>query len=323
MTDELPRKIVIPGGSGQLGNLIARTFHNRGDAVVVLSRRPTPAPWRVVGWDANTVDDWAAEIDGADVVVNLAGRSVNCRYNPANRRAILDSRVRSTKTIGEAIARSVTPPKVWLQAGTSTIYGHRSDAPNDETTGIIGSGGDAPEKWRFSEGVAKAWEKAFEECSVVTTRKVMLRSSMVMSPDPGGVFDVLLGLVRRGLGGRNGDGRQYVSWIHDGDFLRAIDWLIAHDEVEGPINLTSPHPLPNALFMKELREAWGAKLGLASTRLMLEIGAIFLRTESELILKSRRVIPGHLLDQGFTFQFPTWRKAAAELSERWRTTRGR
>ena len=311
-------KIVLPGGTGQVGKILARAFVADGHEVVVLSRSPGEAPWRVAGWDAKTVGEWASEVDGADVVINLAGRSVNCRYHPANRRAIKESRVNSTRAVGAAIARASRPPRVWMQASTATIYAHRYDAPNDEATGLLGgSEPDAPDTWRFSIDVAKSWEEAAEEAVVPRTRKVLLRSAMMMSPDRGGVFDVLLGLVRRGLGGKSGDGRQYVSLIHNDDFIRAVYWLIEHD-LEGPVNLASPGPVPNAEFMRTLRAAWGIGFGLPATRRMLEVGAFFMRTETELILKSRRVVPGRLLESGFTFRFPSWAEAAADLCRRWR-----
>ncbi len=312
-------KIVIPGGSGQVGNLLARAFVADGHEVVVLSRRPEPAPWRVVSWDGRSLGPWTAEIDGADVVVNLAGRSVNCRYNDENRREILDSRIDSTRVVGESIARSNRPPKLWLQSSTATIYAHRYDAPNDEATGIIGgSEPNVPETWRFSVGVATAWERVFNEAETPDTRKVALRSAITLSPDPAGVFDVLLGLVRAGLGGRQGDGRQFVSWIHHDDFVRAVRWLIEHDELAGPINLAAPNPLPNAAFMAALRSAWGTRIGLPAARWMLEIGTFALRTETELVLKSRRVVPTRLLDSGFTFRFPSWPDAARDLCREWR-----
>lgn len=312
-------KIVIPGGSGQIGKLLARAFVADGHEVVVLSRNPAQAPWRVVRWNAATVGDWATEIDGADVVINLAGRSVNCRYHAANRRRIKESRISSTQAVGQAIARAAHPPRVWLQASTATIYAHRYDAPNDEATGILGGPEEGvPDAWRFSIDVAKSWEEAANEANVPHTRKVLLRSAMTMSPDRGGVFDVLLGLVRWGMGGASGDGRQYISWIHDRDFIRAIYWLIDHAELSGPVNLASPNPVPNAEFMDTLRAAWGAGFGLPATKWMLEIGAFLLRTETELVLKSRRVVPGRLLESGFAFELPAWAEAAAELCRRWR-----
>jgi uncharacterized protein len=307
-------RIAIPGGSGQVGTVLARAFHAEGHEVVVLSRQPAAAPWRVVAWDARTLGDWAREIDGADAVINLAGRSVNCRYHAANRRAILDSRVDSTRVVGQAIAAARRPPEVWLQSSTATLYAHRYDAPNDEATGILGGQEPgAPSTWVFSIEVARAWEAALAEAVVPGTRKLALRSAMTMSPDRGGIFDTLLGLVRRGLGGTAGDGRQYVSWIHHRDFVRTVRWLIEHDDVSGPVNLAAPEPLPNAEFMRALREAWGARIGLPAARWMLEIGARLMRTETELVLKSRRVVPGRLLQEGFTFEFPSWPEAARDL----------
>lgn len=312
-------KVVIPGGSGQVGTILARAFHKAGHEVVVFSRSPSSAAWRTVPWDAERLGDWAAEVDGADVVINLAGRNVNCRYNVENRRLIKESRVNSTRAVGEAIGRAKRPPRLWLQASTATIYAHRYDAANDEATGIIG-GQEAgvPETWNFSIDVATSWEQAANEAVVPQTRKVLLRSAITFSPDRGGAFDVLLGLVRRGLGGQAGDGKQYVSWMHDEDFYRAIFWLIEHEEVSGAVNLASPNPLPNAEFMRILRDAWGIRIGLPAAEWMLEMGAVFMRTETELILKSRRVIPTRLLDAGFTFQFPEWTEAARDLCARWR-----
>ncbi|MCA9234157.1 MAG: TIGR01777 family oxidoreductase [Planctomycetales bacterium] len=317
-------KVVIPGGSGQVGGVLARHFLAAGDEVVLLSRRADASASesfgaKVVAWDGCREGPWQRELDGADVVINLAGRSVDCRYHAANRRQMLDSRVDSTRAVGRAIAAASRPPRVWLQASTATIYRHAYDRPQDEATGELGGNEpDAPAKWRFSIEVAKAWEAAAREFDLPGVRLVLLRSAMTMSPDRGGIFGVLLGLVRRGLGGTCGDGRQYVSWIHDCDFVRAIDWLIARDDFSGPVNLASPHPLPNAEFMRELRQAWETPLGLPAARWMLEAGAVVLRTESELVLKSRRVVPGRLLGAGFGFEFPEWRTAAIDLCRRWR-----
>jgi uncharacterized protein (TIGR01777 family) len=313
-------KVVIPGGSGQVGAVLARAFHGRGDEVVVLSRTQTTAlPWRSVKWDGETLGEWASEFEGADAVINLAGQSVNCRYTAENRRIIIDSRVKSTRVVGQAIAQSNNSPRVWLQASTATLYAHRYDAPNDEASGIIGgSEPNAPDTWRFSIDVVKKWEHELNAAATPNTRKVLMRSAIVMAPDGGGSFDLLLRLVRFGLGGSAGDGKQYVSWIHDRDFVGAADWLIQRDELEGPVNLAAPNPLPNAEFMQTLRKAWGIPFGLPATEWMLELGAWALRSETELILKSRRVIPTRLLDSGFTFQFPTWAEAAKDLYVRWR-----
>lgn len=316
-------KIVIPGGSGQVGTILARHFHATGHEVVVLSRSSAPkTAWRVVSWDARTRGAWMNELDGADVLVNLVGRSVNCRYTPANRREIIDSRVRSTQLVGEALGSCARPPRVWLQASTATIYAHRYDAPNDERTGILGGAEpNAPDTWKFSIEVATEWEKALDAANTPRTRKVALRSAMAMSPDRAGVFDVLLGLVRRRLGGRAGDGRQFVSWIHEVDFIAAVEFLIRHDELSGAVNVCAPEPLPNADFMHALRAAWGVRFGLPASRWMVELGAWAMRTESELVLKSRRVVPGRLLEAGFTFRFPSWPEAARDLCRQWRERR--
>lgn len=315
-------KVVIPGGSGQVGTVLGRAFQRDGHEVVVLSRRADARPWRVVAWDGETRGDWVREIDGCDVVVNLAGRSVNCRYTPANRKAILESRVLSTQAVGNAIARAARPPRVWLQASTATIYAHRYDAPNDERSGMLGGREPgAPDSWHFSIDVATAWERTFNEAATPRTRKIALRSAMTMSPDPGGIFDTLAGLARRGLAGRAGDGRQFVSWIHEEDFVAAVRFLIDRTDIDGAVNVASANPLPNAEFMRVLREASGAPFGLPANRLMLEIGALFMRTETELILKSRRVVPTRLLEQGFKFKYPDWPDAARELCERAKLTR--
>jgi uncharacterized protein len=313
-------KIVIPGGTGQVGHILARHFHNLGHTVIVFSRTPHTAPWRIVQWNGLTTGPWVAELEQSDVCINLAGRSVNCRYTPANRRAIFDSRVLSTKILGEAIASLEHPPAVWLNASTATIYRHSLDRPMDEATGELGGNEPgAPDTWNFSIEVAKAWESAFFSTPLQHTRKVALRSAMTFSPDPGGVFDVFLSLVRHGLGGTNAPGTQFVSWIHETDFLRAVEFLIATPTITGPVNLASPNPLPNRDFLRILREAWGTRIGLPTASWMLEIGTFLLSTESELILKSRQVIPGRLLDAGFQFTYPDWPSAARDLIAQWRS----
>lgn len=315
-------RIVIPGGSGQVGTLLARAFHGEGHEVVVLGRSPKPAPWRVERWDPLKLDGWERHFDGAEVVINLAGRSVNCRYTTANRKAIIASRVDSVRAVGEAIARAAAPPTVWLQASTATIYAHRYDAANDDLTGIIG--GDetnAPDTWRFSIEVARAWERALDDAVTPRTRKVAMRAAMVMSPDRDGIFDTLLGLVRRRLGGTCGDGRQYISWIHEADFIAAVRLLIANPDLVGPVAIAAPEPLSNREFMATLRRAWGTRIGLPSARWMLEIGALLMGSETELILKSRRVVPGRLLQAGMTFAQPRWAGAADDLCRRWRASR--
>ncbi len=238
-------KIVIPGGSGQVGTILAWYFHQGGHEVVVLSRTRHTAPWRTVLWNGSTLGPWREELDGSDVLINLAGRSVNCRYTEKNRRSILDSRVLSTQVLHRAIATIEHPPAVWLNASTATIYRHAPDRPMDEATGELG--GDeagAPDTWNFSIEVAKAWEMAFLSPPTPGTRKVALRSAMTFSADRGGVFDMFLNLVRHGLGGANLPGTQFVSWIHEVDFIRSVEFLIERQELSGAVNLASPPSAP-------------------------------------------------------------------------------
>ncbi|MDB6055288.1 MAG: Epimerase family protein [Verrucomicrobiales bacterium] len=314
-------KIVIPGGTGQIGCLLARAMVRDGHEVIVLSRKPElRQEWQVLPWDAVTVGKSLKIMEGADVVINLVGRTVNCRLTPRHRHEIIESRVKSTRAIGEAIKGLNSPPRVWLQASTATIYAHRYDAPNDEFTGKLGGAEEgAPETWDFSVKVATEWEAAMSESGDLPgTRKVLLRSAITMSPDAGGVFEVMLGLVRKGLGGRVGNGKQFVSWIHSDDFVKAVYWLIEHQEIEGAVNVCAPGPLPNAEFMKAFREAWGIGFGLPAENWMVEVGTFFLRTESELVLKSRRVVPGVLQKNGFEFKYPAWPQAVKQLCGQWR-----
>ncbi|MGD1218602.1 DUF1731 domain-containing protein [Streptomyces krungchingensis] len=314
-------KVVIPGGTGQVGTVLRRALSAAGHEVVVLTRRPTRRG--EVPWDGRTLGPWAEVIDGSDLVVNLAGRSVSCRYTAPNLRAMMDSRVDSARVVGEAIAAAAAPPRVWMQMSTATIYAHRHDAPNDERHGVIGGAEPGvPGYWAYSVDIAKSWEREQERADTPGTRKVALRSAMVMSPDPGGVFDVLLRLARLGLGGPVAGGAQYVSWIHDRDFVRAVEFLADREDIAGPVNLAAPAPLPHRLFMHALRTAWGVPVGLPATGWMAEIGAFALRSDTELLLKSRRVAPGRLMDAGFTFGHPEWRPAADDLVRRVRGRRG-
>ena len=291
----------------------------RGIAVVVIARHVQPTPWSTIRWDGLHPGEWAEQIDGADVVINLAGRSVNCRYSAANRREIKESRIITTGLVGDAIAKAARPPGLWMNASTATIYSHVTDRPMDDVDGVIG-GNDLgiPSTWRFSYDVATSWENAFFSVDTPRTRKVAVRSAITMSPDRGGAFDTLMNLVRVGLGGTSGSGRQWVSWVHDVDFVRAVEFLIERKDLDGAVNIASPNPVINRDFMSALRRAYGAPIGLPATNWMLEIGALLLSTETELILKSRRVVPRRLVEAGFEFQFPVWSGAAADLVKRWR-----
>ena len=308
-------KVVIPGGTGQVGAILNRALSAEGHHVVVLTRSPRGE--RQVRWDGSTLGSWARQIDGSDVVINLAGRSVSCRYTDENLEAMMSSRVESARVVGEAIAGAARPPKVWLQMSTATIYAHRFDAANDEYGGLIGGGeSGVPAYWAYSVEIARNWEAAQEQAATPKTRKVALRSAMVMSPDRGGVFDVLSWLARLGLGGSVAGGRQYVSWIHDQDFVRAVRFLIERDDLAGAVNLAAPGPLPQREFMRILRSAWRIPVGLPATTWMAKIGAFAIRSDTELLLKSRRVVPGRLVNAGFAFDYPDWQTAAADLVPR-------
>jgi NAD dependent epimerase/dehydratase family enzyme len=324
---------VLPGGSGQVGQVLARHFQERGHHVTVLTRGPYTAPWQTVHWDGEERGPWIETLEGADVCINLAGRSVNCRYHAVNRATIYNSRIHTTQLLHDVIASLADPPRVWLNASAASIYAraldaNRVDLPQDEATGKLGGNeppakaGPSTEPWvrrkEFVSRVAKDWEAAFFAAGTPRTRKVALRSGIVFSPAPGSVFAVLSNLVRLGLGGTQGSGRQFVSWIHEADFARAVEFLIDHEEMDGPVNMVAPNPLPNRALMEALRDAWNRPNGLPAPSLFIEIGAFFLRTESELVLKSSRVVPGRLLEAGFEFEFPQWPEAAEDLVRQWK-----
>jgi hypothetical protein len=304
--------------------MLAQFFQERGHHVTILTRGPYTAPWQTVHWDGRTLGPWVETLDGADVCIHLSGRGINCRYTARNRRELYDSRIGPTRLLHEAFAILGNPPRLWMNASSATIYRHALDLPMDEATGELGGNEwisrrrRAPEKWNWTVRLVKDWEAAFFSTATPRTRKIALRTSLVLSPSPGSVFAVLSNLVRVGLGGTQGNGRQYVSWIHESDFARALEFLIGQEEIAGPVNLAAPDPLPNREFMRALREAWDVPNGLPAPAPLMAIGMFFLRTEPELVLKSRYVVPGRLLDAGFQFQFPTWPEAAADLVRQWR-----
>lgn len=334
-----PLRIVLAGGSGLLGQVLARHFVQRGHQVVVLTRGPYTAPWQTVHWDGQHAGPWTECLEGADVCINLTGRSVNCRSNADNRRAIYESRIRSTELIGKVIAALAQPPRLWMNASAATIYSRAVDEngvdlPLDENAGVP-EGGEpfasaAPSAasqpstagWARREGftkrVVRDWEAAFFAAETPRTRKVALRTAVALSPTPASAFAVLSHLVRAGLGGKQGSGRQFVPWIHEADYARAVEFLMAREDLDGPFNLAAPNPLPNRAFMAALREAWDVPNGLPAPRLVIEIGAFFLRTAPELVLESCRAVPGRLLDAGFEFEFPFWADAAEDLVRQWR-----
>jgi uncharacterized protein (TIGR01777 family) len=253
MDDVGVRKIVIAGGSGFVGKTLADHFAATSE-VVILSRTnaPTKGKIRTVVWNGCDPGDWMKELDGAYALINLAGKNVNCRYTSANKKEILESRTLSTKVLGEAITKAANPPRVWIQMSSATIYRHSDDRPMDETFGEIGAD--------FSMNVCKAWEKTFNELEFNGVRKVVMRTSIVIGKQ-GGALSPLRNLVKAGLGGRQGNGKQMVSWIHEKDLVAIVDWMF-HGTASGIYNVTAPQPLPNHTFMKQLRNAHGITIGL-------------------------------------------------------------
>ncbi len=305
-------KIIIAGGSGFLGKALTKVFSQCGIEVIILSRKPTSIDSaRTVLWDGKTIGDWADEINESSALINLTGRSVNCRYTERHRAEIMDSRTLSTRILGKAISQCSVPPKIWLNSSTATIYKHRYDHPNDEETGEMDSSPAGRD--RFSVEVAKAWEKELKYADTPMTQKVAMRISIVLGLQKGGAYNIMHGLVQRGLGGHMGNGRQYISWIHVDDFCRAVEWILSNPNPAKAYNLASPVALPNRDFMAIFRKVSGRSFGLPAARLFLEIGAFFMRTETELILKSRYVAPGYLLSEGFTFQHPDLKSALTDL----------
>jgi uncharacterized protein (TIGR01777 family) len=302
-------KIIIAGGSGFIGEELCRYFSPHHD-IVILSRQVHDAdnnrnhhhlslpdnarPVRIVYWDARNTGSWVNELDGADLLINLAGRTVNCRYTEANKKSILESRLQAVEVLGQAIASCKNPPALWINASSATIYRHAEDRPQDEFTGEFHPG--------FSVDVCQQWEKTFYAQSAPSTRKVALRMAITLGA--GGVLIPYFNLLRFGLGGAQGSGRQMFSWVHSEDLARMIEWIATHPELEGTFNCCSPNPVTNAVFMKKLREATGHKFGLPAPAWMLRAGAAFIGTETELVLKSRWVVPTRILQTGFTFRYP-------------------
>ncbi len=299
-------KIIITGAGGYLGSVLAPFLADRGHEIVLVARRDLgfslPQNARFARWDGENLGDWAREIDGAGAVINLAGRSVNCRYNEQNKREILESRLKTTRIVARAIAEADNPPRVWLNA-SGAIYQDQREKGLDEN-GALGDG--------FSVEVCKAWESALFETELPHTRRVALRIALIFGKTAP-VFKVFARLTKFGLGGPQGDGGQYVSWIHERDCTRAILWLLENEALSGPVNVCAPKPLPNREFVRVLRRVFHVRIGLPAPTLAMKIGAIFLRTETELALKSRRAVPQKLLDAGFCFDFPKWSDAARDI----------
>lgn len=303
------KKIIIPGGSGYLGHYLAKFFEKLGYSVVILSRKEKPNEGNIscLKWDGATIDKWMSEFEGAEAVINLTGKSVDCRYNEKNKKEILSSRLNATRAVGLAIQQCKNPPKVWLNAASATIYRHSEDKDMDEIEGEIGTG--------FSVEVCKAWEKTFYDLETERTRKIALRIAIVLGAE-GGALIPLLNLVKIGMGGKQGNGNQYFSWIHIADFAAIIVFILANENINGNINCASHNPLINKEIMQTMRKTWGIKIGIPIPKFLLEIGAILIQTETELILKSRRVVPKRLLDAGFHFKYPDLDNALKNIKEK-------
>ncbi len=308
-------RIILAGGSGFLGTVLADYFTARGTEIIVLTRTPGTRTGliRQVGWDGATAGDWRKELEGARVLINLAGISVNCRYHARNRKRMLDSRLNSTRVLGDAIARCANPPPVWLNSSTATIYKHTYGPAWDEAGEI---GGCREAKDIFSVLVATEWERIFNEATTPRTRKVALRSAMVLGHARNSVLPSLFRLGRLGLGGPWAGGRQFVSWIHQEDFCRAVEWILEHENLTGAVNVAAPNPVTNAELMATIRKVCRAPFGLPAHHWLLEFGALLIRTETELIIKSRRVVPGKSLANGFVFLHPHLFPAVERLVNR-------
>ena len=295
-------KVVIAGGSGFMGRFLESQLTKDHHEVFILTRNPKHR--NDLYWDGETIGDWITALNGADVLINLAGKSVDCRYTKKNKAALFSSRLLSTAILGEAIEQVNIPPKLWINSSTATIYEHSLRNPNDEQNGVIGSG--------FSVEVAKAWEKIFFDCKTKHTRQVALRTAIVLG-DKGGALVPMKRLTQWGGGGKMGNGNQMVSWVHQEDVYSAILFIVANTDVQGVVNVSAPNPVTNTVFMKALQKAVGVNFGLPHFKILLEIGALLIRTETELILKSRFVLPTRLTKLGFTFKYNRVEDALASL----------
>ncbi|MBP4141431.1 TIGR01777 family oxidoreductase [Flavobacterium sp. P4023] len=298
-------KLIIAAGTGFLGQSLINHFKNKFEEIVILTRGKSRNSdgLKYVNWDAKTFSGWETELENTTVLINLAGKSVDCRYTKENQREILLSRIESTKILNQAVLDCKNPPKHWLNSSTSTIYRFSLDKQMDEVDGEIGND--------FSMNVAQSWEKAFFKSETPKTLKTALRTSIVLGKNGGALLPIKM-LAKIGFGGKQGKGNQFISWIHEIDFARAIDFIV-EKEMIGVVNIVSPKPIANKDFMSVLRKVIGAPFGIPISESLLKLGAVFIRTESELVLKSRNVIPKRLQENGFQFDFDTLEKALKDL----------
>ena len=289
-------KIVIAGGTGFLGTILLNKYRNPETEIVVLTRTPKSSHHNVryVYWDAKNIGNWARELDRSDMVINLVGKSVNCRYTEKNKAEIIESRVNATVILGKAINSCIFPPKLWINAGSAAIFGDSGEDIKHESS-VLGEG--------FSTEVCKQWEKAFNQARTPHTRKVSLRIGLVLQSGQG-LIKPFVNLVRLGLGGKFGSGEQYISWIHEKDFAEIVNLVVERPEIEGVLHCSSPYPVKNKEFMKTIRHARNVSIGLPNPGFLIKIGAVFIGTEAELVLKGRRVVSKVLADKGFNFSYP-------------------
>jgi NAD dependent epimerase/dehydratase family enzyme len=352
------KKIIIAGGTGFIGQELVNYF-GKDNEIVILGRQSgdthknsynqkllTAAKGyqlRYVKWNGKDLEEnWSRELDGADLVINLAGKSVNCRYHKKQKQEIFDSRTHATKAIGEAIRKAKQPPALWINAASTTIYRHSMDKPNDEFTGIISDRKKDNMPYNFidhlrykknrliarlfhgknsiayksldldfSVQVCKLWEKTFFEQPTPGTRKIALRTAITLGK--GGVITPYLNLCKSGLGGKHGNGRQMFSWVHAEDVARMIEWLYENKKAEGIYNCVAPNVVSNYSFMKILRDITGHTIGLPAPAWMLEAGAFLIGTETELMLKSRWVIPARAMQEGFVFKYQLVNNALKQI----------
>lgn len=301
------KKIILAGGSGFLGTLLTNHFLKQGNEVIILTRNTAQIVNGVqyVNWDGKHQGDWTKHLEGADLVVNLNGKSVDCRYTTKNKQLIYATRLDATEVLGKAIVNCKQPPACWINASSATIYRYAMDQTMDEYTGEIGEG--------FSVDVCKQWEQTFNKFQLANTRKVIMRIGIVLGKDDGAIKPLKM-LARVGLGGKQGSGKQYMSLIHEKDFIKAVDFFFKTPTAEGIYNVVSPNPITNSDFMRDLRKSLAIPFGIPLPTYLLKLGALLIQTETELILKSRRVVPKRLIENGFIFEFPEIKDALKDLT---------
>lgn len=288
-------KIIVAGGTGYLGNLLTNHFiKDKKNSIYILSRKHIINKVNItyLKWDGKTAGYWTKFLEGADVVINLVGKSVNCRYTKTNKAKIYNSRIDSTSLLCKVVQELKYPPKLFIQSSSATIYRHSEDKFMTEKLGEIGED--------FSMDVCKKWESTFNAYQFKNTQKIITRTSIVIGEN-GGAFPIIKRLTKFGFGGKQGSGKQFISFITEDDFVNAIQFLIQQNE-SGIYNLCVPNPIRNINFQKKIRDKLHCFFGISTPKALLRLGAFFIGTEPELLLKSRKVYPENLLKKGFKFR---------------------